>query len=557
MKLVTVLIALVLPAWSQYSEMAATDDGAQLYFTTPLVTREATITQFPESRIFRYVGNSVELFAERGNLAPTNFAGSSDGARSLSVSGDGQSVTFTLTNICVSGDSCTSSVERAEIRGRNSQVVGNGSAVMSRNGQWAVLTSSFRPQVQQEYSLINLATGARTNIDPPATLNGQFSLASDGTVLSRRSTGPATGFQLGLRRGDEFTPLRITGTFALLGMSDDASTVYLNRQEVVGSASLGTVLVAYDVQSGTEKRIHASSAQAQYVLLGLSNNGHRVLFRVITRFFNGPAFVGDVDLVKTAQLNLGTDEASSSSTISGYGNYVFVGTTTGRLLRFPLDSQANATSPEELVPSTVYIQFPLRLSPGSLIKFSTPLRDQNLQDRILVSGRPLYVVAREGNQITAQVPWEITPGLAEVRLDFTSDSPFSQQANAIVAPEAPEFLSTRRVLQDFSGYVTALPQPGDVFHMYFTGLGPVDGPVQTGVPAPIGELRYITGNLRCRFHNGASDAETVFAGLAPGYIGVYQVTFRLPANTPSQPVSSIQCGLNTSSFAVFGGPSLP
>ena len=68
-----------------------------------------------------------------------------------------------------------------------------------------------------------------------------------------------------------------------------------------------------------------------------------------------------------------------------------------------------------------------------------------------------------------------------------------------------------------------------------TGLGPVSGLPQTGVPTPSGSLFPITGKIACGF-DGSGDldvwdnwaAETLFAGLAPGTTGVYQVSLRLP-----------------------------
>jgi len=50
-----------------------------------------------------------------------------------------------------------------------------------------------------------------------------------------------------------------------------------------------------------------------------------------------------------------------------------------------------------------------------------------------------------------------------------------------------------------------------MFHIYMTGLGPVRGQVQTGVPAPLDSIIPIDGEIRCRFSPYTADAETLVA----------------------------------------------
>ncbi len=67
---------------------------------------------------------------------------------------------------------------------------------------------------------------------------------------------------------------------------------------------------------------------------------------------------------------------------------------------------------------------------------------------------------------------------------------------------------------------------------YMTGLGPVSPQVATGLPAPLDILSNAQLPLSCQwnvFGNGPV-GEVLFAGLAPGQIGVYQVNVRVAAN---------------------------
>jgi uncharacterized protein (TIGR03437 family) len=86
--------------------------------------------------------------------------------------------------------------------------------------------------------------------------------------------------------------------------------------------------------------------------------------------------------------------------------------------------------------------------------------------------------------------------------------------------------------QDFSSIVTRSrpARRGEIIHFYMTGLGPVSPPVAAGVAAPSGPPAVVTTPLSCRFSaTGVTrPAEVLFAGLAPGLTGYYQVSIPLP-----------------------------
>src|SRR5262249_44447618 len=116
------------------------------------------------------------------------------------------------------------------------------------------------------------------------------------------------------------------------------------------------------------------------------------------------------------------------------------------------------------------------------------------------------------------------------RIDLPSDSPFRQNDYIFTSTIAPVFeplkpkefsvFGIKAFRADFSGLLTVDPQPGETFHVYMTGLGPVHAQVQTGVPASLDSMLPIEGDIRCQVSPYTSDAETLFAGLAPGLTGV-------------------------------------
>ncbi len=71
---------------------------------------------------------------------------------------------------------------------------------------------------------------------------------------------------------------------------------------------------------------------------------------------------------------------------------------------------------------------------------------------------------------------------------------------------------------------------GDIVSIYCTGLGPVDAAIDVTAPAPSNPLARVKG--RTTVSVGNLSAQVDFAGLAPGFSGLYQVNFRVPPGAP-------------------------
>jgi uncharacterized protein (TIGR03437 family) len=92
-------------------------------------------------------------------------------------------------------------------------------------------------------------------------------------------------------------------------------------------------------------------------------------------------------------------------------------------------------------------------------------------------------------------------------------------------------------------------QPGEQLVMYALGLGPTTPPAQTGQPSPPGATTpfiqigfdFSLSALPKRPPYQTQQPNLVFAGLAPGSVGLYQINFIVPqppAGTPSCPSDS-------------------
>ena len=105
--------------------------------------------------------------------------------------------------------------------------------------------------------------------------------------------------------------------------------------------------------------------------------------------------------------------------------------------------------------------------------------------------------------------------------------------------------------QDFRGAPTAKDPatPGEILVCYMTGLGPVTEPPPPGHPAPLDSMSSTLIPLFCQWDAAARGpiAEVLFAGLAPGRIGAYQVNVRVAPKVAS--------GQLTCRSALFAGES--
>jgi uncharacterized protein (TIGR03437 family) len=175
---------------------------------------------------------------------------------------------------------------------------------------------------------------------------------------------------------------------------------------------------------------------------------------------------------------------------------------------------------------------------GIVYANANPLPDRLAGVEVFVSGipAPIYGIAYSGgqDQISVQVPYEAPtgPGAAEIQVydegtlvaDFVTDSftedpgLFTYDGGLAIAEAA-----------DYSLIGPDNPaNPGEALVLYVTGLGPLDDPnLVDGYGAPSSEpfartvdpFQVVVDNENC---------QVFFSGLAPGFVGLYQINFYVP-----------------------------
>jgi minor extracellular serine protease Vpr len=145
------------------------------------------------------------------------------------------------------------------------------------------------------------------------------------------------------------------------------------------------------------------------------------------------------------------------------------------------------------------------------------------------------------DQISFQVPWETDtgPGAADVQV-FDYDTEVAElQADSYT--EDPGIFSYQKFGQLYAvalhsdDYTLVAPDNpafrGEIIILYTTGLGPVDRFVRDGLGAPGNPPANTLDPFRVDV--AGEDARIWFSGLAPGFVGLYQINLQLPDDLPA------------------------
>ena len=155
---------------------------------------------------------------------------------------------------------------------------------------------------------------------------------------------------------------------------------------------------------------------------------------------------------------------------------------------------------------------------------------------VTVGGENAPLLYASPTQLNAQVPFDIPAGTAS--LSVSVGGSLIGTGSLTISAAAPglflEGQNAAAVLnQDGSLNSSSHPAPvGSYIAAFLTGLGPVNPPVAAGVAAPVTPLSNATFGATATI--GAATAPVQFAGLAPGFAGLYQVNVQVPALSAGQ-----------------------
>jgi len=193
------------------------------------------------------------------------------------------------------------------------------------------------------------------------------------------------------------------------------------------------------------------------------------------------------------------------------------------------------------------------VSPGSIISLfgqklslremsaSSPLPRQlgGMAVRIGDIDAPLFYAGP--GQVNAQVPVEMSRNTA-ASVVVTLNGKVSPPESLLISSVHPgiftydkDGISRGAVLDESYALVTPSNPAarGKVIQVYATGLGPTDPAVATGEPGPANPPARLVGSTSLQASIGGVPAAIQFAGLAPSFVGLYQVNVVVPGGAPA------------------------
>lgn len=196
------------------------------------------------------------------------------------------------------------------------------------------------------------------------------------------------------------------------------------------------------------------------------------------------------------------------------------------------------------------------LSSGDLSQGRLPTTLSGTGVRVLIQNIPAGIYYVSPNQINLLIPADLLPGQA--RLQVIQDGRAGPEVQIRLRPAAPALyqLDAETAIAVRPGGALATPEsparPGEVIVLYATGLGEVVPPLAAGeIPRAAAPLKRLS-EFRV-FLDGlvVEPSNILYAGVTPGFAGLYQINLRLPATVGKNPEVRLAVGEELSPSGVY------
>jgi uncharacterized protein (TIGR03437 family) len=219
-------------------------------------------------------------------------------------------------------------------------------------------------------------------------------------------------------------------------------------------------------------------------------------------------------------------------------------------------SAASFAAHAPLAPGGFISIFGANFTAGSNSASSLPLTATLGGVHVVIAGEQLPLLFAGSGQINAIIPYDVAPNSTQ-QLIVQQNMTLSLPEAVTIAPAQPALFTQDQsgagigvivVLQpDGAGFEADSSHPasaGDVLVIYCTGLGAVNPTVLAGSAGPASPPSNTSNTVTATI--GGQPAKVLFAGLAPGFAGLYQVNVLVPSGitaAPSVPVILMAGGL--------------
>ncbi len=498
----------------------------------------------PSGTITTFAGNGAAGFSGDGGPATAAQLNGPNG-----VCSDAQG------NIYID-DTLNQRIRKVDTNGVISTFAGNGSAGTSGDGGPATQAGIWLP-IRCDFDLAGnmvIAEQGGHRIRQVTPGGAISTIAGTGVRGFSGDGGPATAAQL-----DNPTSIvvdyrgviyfsdqgnqrirRIDGTGTIVTVAGNGTAAYAGENVPAVNASLNFPGGLAVDQRGTLYEAESPSARIRRI----TPDG-----QISTIAGTGaPGFSGDGGPASQAQIN-----APFGIDIDQAGNILIADTLNNRIRKIspvPLPGAPAFTSDQVdnsasfspgLTPGGLVTVFGSNLSSanGIVITPESPWPASLDGVSVTINGTParMYslVVLGGKEQISFQVPFEVQ-GSSSAEVVINNNGAVSAAVQVPVLAAQPGifiiFDGFSGAFLDATGHVISAQNPaerGGVVVMFLTGLGQVNPPVATGDPAPaIPPLAKTV--LEPTVDIGGQQAQIFYSGLAPTFIGLYQINVQIPTN---------------------------
>jgi uncharacterized protein (TIGR03437 family) len=377
--------------------------------------------------------------------------------------------------------------------------------------------------------------------------------------------------------GQKFLYISPDGNF-VFGGSPTAWDFFVGVRTGTGATNFGGLGVPY-YQAGIDEPVDNSTGYSAGYLdtyYGAVNGGGGSLVghQRLSSIFNSVAF--DYTYSDTYTANASTYSTSEMSYAVGAGGAVRIGSGIGPYLGLNVALAAPALSgtgvflnPEGIVNAASFAPFTAAIAPGEFITlYGTGMAPSGVPAastipfptklggvQVMIGGiaAPLDYVSP--GLISAVVPYGIGSGIVGIQVinnqvpsntvtvytDSTAPGVFTLNQNGLGYGAAQHNA-------DYSLVTPSNPaQPGEYLILYLSGLGAVNPAISDGAAGPAVSPYSLTTNT-IDVYIGGQQATVVYAGLAPGLVGLYQVDVQVPTGLTAGDNTLEIAGLNPSTL---------
>jgi uncharacterized protein (TIGR03437 family) len=216
---------------------------------------------------------------------------------------------------------------------------------------------------------------------------------------------------------------------------------------------------------------------------------------------------------------------------------------------------ASLSPPDSLAPGMLIQILGTNLSDGEG-RSSYPLGNEVAGTQVFLAGKSVPLIGATPTRLDVIVPFAI-PSNAQQQLVIQRGRTLSVPGTVTVAPALPAIFTadgsgggqgvirnTRGDIVDSAHAATS----GDLVTIYCTGLGPVDPPISPDQAALADPVSTVVSDVAVTI--GGRSANVKFAGLTPGFSGIYQVNAEVPAGVSGDSVMVMVSSAGQTSQAV-------